>query len=717
MRKTMKPYRLVHDIIVGRHLCALAAICLALALAGCQDDNRLPADKGAVAADGTVTVEGTIAVPAMPVVSTRGAAGDQAGAGLKLTLLEFDAAVASDGSVDPARSFLTHVYEATIIDATTAVADGTLVRFQVTLFAASTHKVLHLVLAGDYVKPGYGSIASLLPAMSTGDNEEAYWGQVDCPDGFTVWTDSNGNGDIDDGELALRDDLKTDLLQGVPLIRNFAKVSVKKASTLLASTFDFWGFGLVNVPTSGTIAPWNTTRGEVPALLDGKQMKGYAAVTGDDVGYHGVMPVGVAFTQQEATARSWEYSATSGQKDLNTSPRYIYEHPYESTRRTYLIVCGSYKGAQKASYYKVDIGTFNEATGIFDNYDIIRNIHYKINIVNVLGPGYSSVADAIDNTPSNNLISSTETASMLNISDGNNMLIVNDLNHIIVEAGQEVKVRYRYFTDVTGTKKADNAVPYIEELAGGSVADGYVISSVAEGTTTTDKRGKTVGAKDYTDSQGVSWKEFTVKVNSPADITDGMDREQAVKIVDGKGLGRTINFLLLAKPKEYEAIVVRADAEKSEVGFYDDMPTSNSTIGTAAGKGLTLYFNLPEGLRESMFPLTFTIESYRQGVENNKIGNMVVTSGNSLFTATDDTDFPSLAGTLAIQYKKTVSYKEYLYQYDPTLGDYDVGKNNANHTIRCFFSTITKVTSGTKAKLLVHNEYFRPDATVTFTRQ
>ena len=93
---------------------------------------------------------------------TRGIIGDKPGSGLKLTLLEF-----SKGT-DGANSFLTNIYKAETSSATN-VDNGGLLNFKVTLMKTSEPRVLHLLVAEDFVNCDYGSEANLLPVSLSED--------------------------------------------------------------------------------------------------------------------------------------------------------------------------------------------------------------------------------------------------------------------------------------------------------------------------------------------------------------------------------------------------------------------------------------------------------------------------------------------------------------------------------------------------------------------
>lgn len=664
-----------------------------LGAVACQDQGVVVPEPAAEPSD-KVTVTGTLTIPPQAIAQSRGGLAETAGAGLKLTLLEFDMGDTPDLTT------ISNSYQAVITSETTAVDDGVNVNFKVTLLHTESAKVLHLVLADEYVSiSGFGSEASILPSLVVGTTDpegninetEAYWGRVEFPYGYSQLKEE----ETEEGTRTyyeLRADVQTKLT-AVPVIRNFAKITVSVANTV--TNFTLLGFDVVNVPTAGTVAPWNTTTQRIPVLLDNGTMRDYTTLMTEDKPYKGIMAPGALIRNQESDAKTW--NETNHPALATVQPVYMYEHPYEPDRRTYLIVRGTYTSGEKSTtgYYKLDIGNVNvdASDQTFDYYSIIRNIHYNVRITDVTATGMETVADAISRAPYNNLISATETSSMLNVSDGKNMLIVNDTNHIVVNSSETIKVMYRYITDVTNTQKPENGKATVVGL---DVPDGPVVESYTQST--------------YTDAAGAEWVLLEIVPREPTDIV----KTQDFSIVDGEGLGRVIH-LVLRKPWQYASL-----------GTVDDVPVYATVapgvnneysqvapmdVSNAANKELTVYFNLPDGLPETMFPLEFKLEALKQGIENDKIGTLVVSTGPSLF--------PDKEGQTVISYIKTVSYMEYCYKYkNDGSNDVDVSDSNrnTNHTVRCRFLTINSVSSGDNAEILIHNPYFSPDVSVKFKR-
>ena len=606
---------------------------------------------------GEIEVIMSVAIPDMGKTVTRGLFGETPGANLKLTLLEFTNGVDADGNPDGANSFLTNVYRAETTSATNVSNNG-LVKFKVTLKSSTEGRRLHLLVSDDFINTDYGSESSIFPNLTVSGSNEAYWGKVTFDQGYNTVDD--------DGNITVRTDLKTKL-QNVPVVRNFCKITV----TENLGNFNLEGFEIVNVPTAGTIVPWNQEKQSVPSLLNGTAMQPFATAMAS---YPGVVPAMAGFTNQESDIRKLTGNETSTYWSGNA--RYLYEHPFESSRHTYLIIRGNYYNANTGTwsgqtFYKVDLGSSNN-DGTFTFYPLLRNYSFNVVITEVNAAGAASPSAAIDGPTFNNISADTKTTGMLNVSDGDNMLAVNATSVIFVKEDEPFTLRYQYITDVTTDKTVNNNSVTVSGLKTGDVI------------------------KSYTEGTDGVWKTITITPKQPLD--DGRSLTQQFTITDNKGLGRVIT-LVLNKPWDFSGFLTQPGIKNLPDG------TASQNISTAAGQQLTLYFNLPDGIPEAVFPLQFTIEADRQDIENNKIGTLVVKTGPSLFN-------PAVP---AISYVKTVSYEEYLYQYstEGAGNAVDVSKRNVNHTVRCRFLTTTAGTGVTNIK--VSNSYFNEGST-SFTR-
>lgn len=651
-----------------KRLTTYIAVAASLVLGACSEETLRPDVPDAGGEEG---VRVSIAIPDMPRLATR-AFGDTPAADLKLTVFEFE-----KGS-DPTNTFLTKIYQAETLTQTN-VANGATVDFRINdLLMTESPRVLHFVVAPQHLDAKYASEAVVFSNLSVRDNSQAYWGRVEFP---------NGYGTVDKNMKPQLTDEAKQKLTGVNVLRNFAKVSVEVA-TVATSNFQLTGFELVNVPTSGTVAPYNSGRQKFPRMFDDAgTMLGYLAVAGNgsgQQGYSGIMPANCGFRNLE---ENFSPVADGGRPAWSTSPAYLYEHPFESTRRTYVILQGNYRptttDAWQTCYYKIDLVRLNEESGMTEYYDILRNYDFHINVTGVSAPGASTASEAISGVSYNNISADVDARDMLQISDGANIVEVSKTN-IIFTNTTPVEFLYRYSPVGGFSSETTNAKLHTNGLNAGDV-----IASVTD-------------PEVYTDADSVVWVK---RVITPKPIPEAGTREQSFYVVDADGLGREIR-LVAHVPYDYSDIEVYPGSENGR-------PTSaagQGTVSPLSGQPFTVYFNLPAGMPEAMFPLTFILESNRQNMENNPIGTLVVTSGQTGFPTTEVYEVPR------IKYRKTVSYAEYLYKTDANnnlitdgAGNY---VENTDHTVRCRFRTINSLAelpgapTQTVTYLLISNDYF-----------
>lgn len=651
-----------------KRLTTYIAVAASLVLGACSEETLRPDVPDAGGEEG---VRVSIAIPDMPRLATR-AFGDTPAADLKLTVFEFE-----KGS-DPTNTFLTKIYQAETLTQTN-VANGATVDFRINdLLMTESPRVLHFVVAPQHLDAKYASEAVVFSNLSVRDNSQAYWGRVEFP---------NGYGTVGKNMKPQLTDEAKQKLTGVNVLRNFAKVSVEVA-TVATSNFQLTGFELVNVPTSGTVAPYNSGRQKFPRMFDDAgTMLGYLAVAGNgsgQQGYSGIMPANCGFRNLE---ENFSPVADGGRPAWSTSPAYLYEHPFESTRRTYVILQGNYRptttDAWQTCYYKIDLVRLNEESGMTEYYDILRNYDFHINVTGVSAPGASTASEAISGVSYNNISADVDARDMLQISDGANIVEVSKTN-IIFTNTTPVEFLYRYSPVGGFSSETTNAKLHTNGLNAGDV-----IASVTD-------------PEVYTDADGVVWVK---RVITPKPIPEAGTREQSFYVVDADGLGREIR-LVAHVPYDYSDIEVYPGSENGR-------PTSaagQGTVSPLSGQPFTVYFNLPAGMPEAMFPLTFILESNRQNMENNPIGTLVVTSGQTGFPTTEVYEVPR------IKYRKTVSYAEYLYKTDANnnlitdgAGNY---VENTDHTVRCRFRTINSLAelpgapTQTVTYLLISNDYF-----------
>ena len=635
---------------------------VSLAISGACSQNDIPdSPAGGTTEDGnSFVVEASLNVSGIRMTGTRAMGQTPDYASLKLYAVEFECANAEN----PAENVISNIYDSgdEITEETYDNAD--LVTFKIRLNKTESPRVIHLIAlpATSDLEIGYGTEAYVIPQLTTSGSSDAYWKRIVFPQGYGIQ-----NEDVWETLPEVNDKFTR-----VPMLRNFAQVSVENNAT----SFELTGFALINVPDMGSVAPWNYSEGVFSGFLDTSgSMKTYQEISGKDgEGYVGFLPAGSSLTDLSPEGMTYDLT-----------PKFLYERPFPQNNldRTYVIVKGRYGNDSADTYYKVDLGNLDSDSGIFNYYDLLRNFDYHVTINSVGTSGYPDPAQAASGVVYNNFSFDVDTRSLTNISNGSEILFVNFTSAVITQDSQtDIEFKYRY-RDVGASTGSNNG-----EISLIGLENGDVIESV-----TTD-----------TQDDAAGWRTVRIKTYAPS---NEMKTQEFVIVDPSTGLGRTINLILrnpwqLLNPEEF------AGRYTSTYPDADNQELRRGKAGYSQGRYLTVFFNLPDELPEAMFPLTFTVESDRQDIENDPVGNLLVTSGESMF----------VEGATRIQYEKTVTWRQYNDEKTTEEPNNTIVFENgrAIHRVRCRFLTITSIPSGTlTTNVRIRNPYFN-DITVSFER-
>ncbi len=534
------------------------------------------------------------------------------------------------------------------------VTDGshTDTKFTATLNATSSQRIIHFIAfdntAGEHSLANqiatamnqFGTEASMIPKLFATAGQAAYWQRIVV----------NG---IEEGPLATNG--------CVPLVRNFAKVSVAKDTSITDAVFTLEGFTIINVPDRGTIAPFKG--GFVEYVTAEKTQKSYQTLSGNTIGYEGSTPANT------------EYS--SGDTDINLKPHYLYETPNASgdaKGRTALIVKGKYNESTTSSYYKVDLIYDNpqdEAAGhLF--YNILRNFEYEVTINEVTGNGHANFKDAVDNAASNNLSASTSTASLTRISDGKQMLEVTNTYFMFTKGGVQKVFKYRYRYSSNGTTWTTN----------NSLVN-LTNSNDALFVNTDDTDGRpTIASADDTTGDYVGWRTVTMELKSP---TTGTAQTSNIHLYASKlfiqqaGLSSTINGELLYRD-------VRVDLRNP----YTLVVAPQSYVARTAETKFRVDLLIPQGVNEALFPMDFYIEPLDKTISPDA-SNSIKLPVHVGPTVLND------SGKRSFQYTRTVTKADYAILGTKTVD------GTTYKVIPCYFKTNVAASATT---VYAYNEYF-----------
>lgn len=593
--------------------------------------------------DGKVTVDFSILTSEMSQIQTRSFSDVAVLQDLTLYLVEFE----------DFRDAVRNPYITTYTPVLKGVEDGRM-KFEVTLNQTSQARILHLIaLPVENLSIEYGLEASIFSSLTTENSTPAYWRRLSFPNGYAEEVSSNNYEPTEE----------ITQLQNVALIRNFACISVENDPA--TSGFELTGFAIVNNPQSGSIAPWNSSNYSFPDLLNenDQTMKTYDAIRAE---YKGYVPANMILSNPE--------SGPSVPSDV--SPKYMYERPFNSIRHTYIMIKGKITGDETEYYYKLDIGK-PDNNKIFQYMPIIRNFKYNIKLLQVdnTAKGYKTALEAAQGVVYNNFSFDLELSSMLNLSDGQDVVFVNFTTAVLTESTpQQLIFKYRYrdirYAGESGPTYNNDNVTFV------NLEKGDVIENVKY--------------TDENDDDG--WRSVILDCKGADQIT----KTQSFTIVNDNGLGRTINLILHRKWDLSYVYELPGTLENWTVSDLDNAgikPSENSgsaRVPDGIGQDLTIFFDIPDNLQEVMFPLVFTLEADRQNIENNPIGSLVVTSGTSTFNSPSN----PIQGR-RIQYQKTVTWTQYNDPLTDSQDDNGTAITNPDgtvtHRIRCRFRTTTQL--------------------------
>ena len=585
--------------------------------------------------------------------------------------------------------------------------DKVLRKFKAKVDGTSENAIIHLVATNDpnfeeqLLKTTDRSELGLFygaNGLYTQNEYPAFWKRIDLGMPIRNYDEQK------DDEKQLKKQLN-DKLSHIQMIRNFCRVTVSLTTDPqqipYLNGFRLLGFTLVNQVDHGYVAAYsesNHSFEEFEAADDGGnllgKMKDYGEVFVDDGFVPARHPLSVRDHKEEEAA-SWLPDKGSDDSEIFTeSPKYMFERPYQESHRTFVIVKGDF-GDNQVRYFKLDIGTapewrIDESTGfyptVFENYHLIRNYSYDIVIRTVADKnvGSDNSRAVVPGPPANNVGASVETQSLQNLSDGVDRMWVSNTKFIIVDNdeghpvynGQDVssnglQLWWRYVEDIKGTQAnvSGNVKHNYPGMKLEPNDDSGIFKDVTEGLNGVPS-GKT------SDSYG-DWLGATITIKNPTDEV----KQKTVRLYysDNSGnvnvrLSRDVTFVMrkrwefINNPVKPEDMAVEVYPGAYSFEFENGVNPPYETlkemreniergyVGSQVGAQLTVMFELPADLPQSIFPLDFTIGFDRQNVENAYEGNATVVTGNSMF---EDEFNDNELNVQRIQFVKTVTWDYY----------------------------------------------------------
>jgi len=494
---------------------------------------------------------------------------------------------------------------------TTGEVDGKTVTYQftvnLTLNAAPIH--VHMVLNGpDNLSYGYED--ELMSRLSVSGNTPAYWGYVDLPDGITakqVWDSATQSYEYvkEDGKYVV-EDVVAEKFQKVPMVRNFAWLTVGTSSSVTNFTLD--GIVLLNEPKEGTVAPYNRS---THAFMTDYKTYDYSGIVS---AYSGNMLTSETFDGTVPTTDADFVDPSSGV--------FMYERtaPTGTQAKTTIIARGKYNG--ETVYYKIDLA---DADGY---YTVYRNFHYNITITNVAKKGSATIADAIQSGGTADPTTDTDISSLDDISNGVNRLYVQYVDTTVTSA-QDMVLRYKFIPDINSSNAVDNNAVTLTVGNKGSYGEAI------EGSACT----KATSDETYGGSSG--WRQVTFKTTGP-----GTSEKHQSITVTGTSNSTSVKIVVTVRVIPVQTLsveCVNSDATKLSTA-------RRNAIRDTTAAPLDVRTTIPVGLPESIFPLVFDIEVVQKSLTPRAGAYLPVTSGKSY----------SGSGKATYMFQRTLTYSEYV---------------------------------------------------------
>ena len=451
--------------------------------------------------------------------------------------------------------------------------------FGVELSKSEGPRRLHLIANYPGLTLGFGEESQLIGRLLTDptiDEHDVYWNYVDVTK-------------IDDGF--------EEEVQRVPLVRNFAQIKLSiddpKDGVDLDAKFRLSGYAIYNVPTRGTVAPYNSTDGSFAnylANIDGN----IVCQTYDNLfnvqKYEGNVPYDTDGTL---------LTRLSDFKRVNEA-FYIYERTNRnSSSPTSMIIKGKYApsgdfDAVQEKYYKLDFVYADNSTNTNIYYNILRNFIYTMNIKDVTGEGYDTIDEAIEKPASNNIAGDASIDDYTNISDGESQLFVST-TYLVFTSDEPIDIYYQHRDNIkVEPATIDNSVG-----VGGSVVVNAPVGDVI--------KSAVIASADETTGQRANWRKITITPNTPDDIVKRQEITIATDYLQRKVV------LVLRKPYDLSVKVTPKHVQKLQK------------------TPIQAKITIPAGIPSALFPLKLFISTDNNTIDPKPGTNMPAQTMNGTY--------------------------------------------------------------------------------------
>lgn len=596
--------------------------------------------------------------------------------------------------------------------------DDVLYKFQVQLTLTDSKRLrVHVIANCDNTFPWRGEDEVMRKHAYTEGNQDAYWCRFELPQGLELKKEYDPETDsfeyVKNGSFFVVTDAVTNAFSNLPLLRNFAKVSVESTTPQLVLNTSTT-MAVINKPRFGSVAPSLATGGFVQDYYT--QQYSYLKEH-----YDGFSPFDTDLVNSDPDQVTFLPCTVSG--GIVSGGDFMYERPRITKNPSYLLIHGMYYPLKEGKtladwknatdpnnrypnnpsnwlessgidgYYKID---FMDEDGY---YAIFRNFRYHIRITGVSKAGAQTPGAAGSTGGTGDISSSTEAQGLTDISDGYGRIAVSYVEQTLVQQKNVIELKYKFISDAElGDQAINNKIKGKEDDGLVTITLGTVNGPVnifandfvydtgnGDGVSSNpndiilgdNSTGKVRVLAAETDAEGYRTIQFTT--NSPS----SQDRSVQTITISGqidehRSISREVTYYLMEKQNMTVSCV--ADEPNPDWG--------NNYVEEVAGAGVNVNITIPILLPESMFPLVFTLESDQLSITPNTAKytteNLPVESGESICDGK--------TGKTTFHYVRTLSYSEY-----------DSLPDNNGKTITCHFKTNKAQSAST---IYVTNQYF-----------
>ena len=495
--------------------------------------------------------------------------------------------------------------------------------FAVTLTLSEKPRILHFIGNGPATLP-FDADTTILSTLMSESGGQGFW-QVKRVTSIGAQKDGNGHYIKDGNGNYMADQAIQDSLTLVPLIRNWAKISI---DTIAGSGFIPKSFAVVNVPDKGTIAPMYRISGSQgqDSLVFVEHYDTLSFETLEHRGYPASLPNDAHFVHTVPTKQDF-IDCTGGVVNYNSGAgaTYLYERPIPSNELepTFVIAYGTFEGDGKDYFYRIDLA---DKDGY---YPVYRNFWYCINIQKIESVGHLTPEAAAQSSGGVNVSADVVTSHLGDISDGIARLVVQPwmTQSFASKQTNDSVLHAKFFKNLESAEPdmTPNSVTVevldMEDDPSNPIITDYSISAPSGG----------VGTEK-------GWRTITFSTTEPDPVKA---RTQILRV--------TAHYEQTGVPK-----TLYRDVEITLLPLQEmDVYCALDTIPRGIGKNQTLYISLPDGLLESMFPLNFVIEAENLSLMPAVGTNLPVIAGMSI------SDDGERKGEKSFYFSWTLSWDDY----------------------------------------------------------